>query len=159
MEKQGSVHAIAAVNPVYGVVNFIVLNLPPGWTLKTSPLPPLVDEVARRGVVKWVVSGSIIGLAVDREKGRALEVEVRVSKKPRRLGFEPHGKTIVNSHEAFYVFGVEKRGLLRRKTLNTLHVYFYCNETSRFVEISFKSSATREVFEEVLRYLEGSQCH
>ena len=159
MEEGRSVHVLAASNPLYGAVNFIVLTLPPEWRVSAGHIPPEIDEVRIVDRVLWVITGSTTNYAYNLRSKRALEIKVTTSKKPRKIK-NPHVlRTKIYGHEAYYCFGEEKVGLIKRKTVDTLSIFFYCEHTGRHVEIKFRGLNVRDLLHEILEYVGSSRCH
>ncbi len=153
-----STHVVAATNPIYGAVNFIVLALPPGWRLVASNLPPDIEKVVRHGRVQWVTVGVSRNYAVNRSRGSLVEITVKIREKAGK-NVKLGGEYRVNGHNAFYTLGEEKIGFIHRKKLDTIVVGFYCDTTNRYLEIKIRGSRLRGIAEEVLDYLRLSTCH
>lgn len=158
-EKQPSIHVIAASNPLYGAVNFIVLYMPPYWKALAGNVPPEIDEVKKFGKIQWVTSGSSTSVVYNNSSKAWLEVKIEARKKPILLKKNVELKAQVGGHDAKYSFGVEKVGLIKRREYDTLDVEFYCDVTSRYVRIKFRGPNARRVFSEILEYIGESICH
>ncbi len=158
--EQHSVHVMAAANPLYGAVNFVVLTLPPGWRMAAGSLPPEIERVVTVDGVQWVASGSATGYVYNRKEGKALEVRVRISRKPFKWGKSRNtSKTLVGGHEADYTITSETVGLFRKRTLQVLLVRFYCDRTGRHIEIRLRGAVKPALLLEALQHLGDTGCH
>ncbi len=153
-----SVHVVAATNPIYGAVNFLVLALPPGWRLVAGNIPPDVEKVVKHGRVQWVTIGISRSYAINRSRGSIVEITVKIREKVRK-GVSLGDEYRVNGHSAFYALGEEKIGFIRRRKLDTIVVGFFCDTTNRYLEIKIRGHRLRGIAEEVLDYLRLSTCH
>ncbi len=160
MEEEHSVHVMAAANPLYGAVNFVVLKLPPGWRMAAGNIPPEIDRVITVDGVQWVAAGSTKGYLYNRREGAVLEVNVRVSTKPFkwRKGVSPE-KTRVGGHEASYIVATETVGLFRKRRLETLVVRFYCDRTGRHIEIKLRGPVAARLLLDALEHMGDTVCH
>ncbi len=160
MQEEHSVHVVAAANPLYGAVNFVVLTLPPGWRMVAGNLPPEIERIVTVDGVQWVASGSATSYAYNAKEGKMMEIKVRISRKPFkwRKGGAPE-RTVVGGHEASYTLTSETVGLLRKRRLEVLVVRFYCDHTNRHIEIKLRGPVQPSALREALQHLVGVTCH
>lgn len=160
MEEKHSVHVMAAANPLYGAVNFVVLKLPPGWRMAAGSIPPEIDRVTTVDGVQWVAAGSAKGYLYNRKKSAVLEVNVRISTKPfkwKKSRFPE--KTSVGGHEASYLVTSETVGLIRKRRLESLVIRFYCDRTGRHIEIKLRGPVATRLLLEALEHMGDTVCH
>ncbi len=152
---ESSFGAIAAVNALFGVINFIVLSLPEGWKLVADKIPPDVDRIFRVGDVKWALEGQARSIVVFPEGAAEINVVVVEGRKVKPFGEE----TLVNGHNGYYRLIRVKRGLLRKRVYDAIEISFYCEETNRTIRISIVSASLTKHLERILRAVSKSLCH
>lgn len=148
--------AIAAVNPFFGVVNFLVLALPLGWRIYAEKLPPSIDGIKRIGDVKWVTEGRSVSIISGPGLDGVIDINIF---RGRRLN-RSRGKMFrVNGHEAYYSLGEKLKGLFRKYRVEWLEVIFYCDRTNRTVKINIICRDIKSYVGELIGELEYSICH
>ena len=147
--------AIAAANVFFGVVNFLIVSLPPGWRLVASNIPPEVDRMVAVGGVRWAVEGRARNGVVAEKYGARLDVEVRGGNRLR----EWERTITVNGHRGFYRVRRELRGLFRRREVEVLEINFYCDATNRTVRVRFEGPDLSRHIGKLVEYFKHSVCH
>jgi hypothetical protein len=155
LDSEYSYGTIAAVNTLFGVINFIVLALPSDWRLLADQIPPDVDKIFRKENIKWASEGKASSIA--RCPVAPVEIVVRVVEGDKVKGSN-HNFTI-NGHAANYRLRRVKKGILRRKVFEEIEISFYCAETNRTIWISLASMALHDRVDNVLKALSKSSCH
>ena len=155
MGGEKSFGAIAATNPIIGVVNFIVLNLPLGWGLAALDYPPTVDRIRRVKNVRWVAEGEARSRIVAPDAAAYIHVDVREGKKVQSWD----NQFLINGHKAFYRVGTVTRGLFRKKTFDSIEISFYCNVTNRTINLRLLGINLLKYVDDLLDALSTSTCH
>ena len=153
--RRKSFGAIAAANPIIGVVNFIVLNLPLGWGLAALDYPPTIDRILRVKNVRWVAEGEAKSRMVAPKAAAYISITVREGKRIKVL---KHQFTI-NGHEAFYSTGKIKKGLIKKRIFDNIKISFYCDVTNRTISIDITGLNLLKFEKELIDALRTSICH
>jgi len=155
VDRRRSFGAIAATNPIIGVVNFIVLNLPLGWGLAALDYPPTVDRILKIKNIRWVAEGEAKSKVVAPRAVAYIYITVREGRKVKAL----ENPFTVNGHEAFYSFGKVKRGLIKKRLFDNIKISFYCDVTNRTINIDMTGINLLEFKGELIDALRTSICH
>lgn len=166
MSDEENRHVIAASNFFLGTANFLVIELPPGWDLRTGARPPEVDRTHREGGVAWVAEGTSSHLLINEERrlGLLLEVTARPGSGARRRGSlsspRSQGELSLAGHSARWRLGETRKGLLRtRKTLALLELEFHCDRANRSLSLSVSGEIPPGFLEEFLAAVPRWECH
>lgn len=149
-------NSIAAVNPLFGVVNFIVLSLPYGWKVRGEKLPPSVDRITKFGNVRWVSSGKIISIYYSREDAGIINIEVFEGDKSNKWSGDI---ILINGHKGVIRGYRVKKGFIRKKWVEVVDVSFYCEETNRSIRIRMYGSSLIDKLPFIQESLSNSVCH
>jgi len=149
-------NSIAAVNPLFGVVNFIVLSLPYGWKVRGEKLPPSVDRIVKISNVKWVSTGKIISLYYSPKNAGTINIEVFEGDRSGKWSGED---ILINGHKGIIRGYRVKKGIIKKKWVEVVDVSFYCDVTNRSIRIRMYGLSLIDKLESIRRSLEGSICH
>lgn len=149
-------NSIAAVNPLFGVVNFIVLSLPYGWKVRGERLPPTIDKIIRRNNVKWVSSGRIVSIYYSSGFGGTIDIEVFDGDKRYRWGGE---EVNINGHVGLIRNYKVRRGVIKRHWVEVIDIVLYCDVTNRSIRIRMYGKALGEHLYSIMKSVTESICH
>ncbi len=149
-------NSIAAVNPLFGVVNFIVLSLPYGWKVRGEKYPPAVDKVVRIKNVKWVSAGKIISLYYSPMVAGTIDIDVYEGDK---MGKWNGSDIIINGHRGCVKGYKVKKGIIKKRWVEVIEVGFYCDRTNRSIRIRMYGLSLLEHLDEILKSIPSSMCH
>lgn len=166
MSEQSDIgFALAVNNPLIGVFNFIVLNLPPGWRVKAGDFPPEVYSSIKLNDIRWVREGSSINYMYH-DKGNALRLQINIKEKPSNLGIASkkvvpieNRPVYLNGHEARTVTGRISRGLLKKNLFEYMRMVLYCDVTKRSIDMTMEGHCSEASMRNLVDKLQLSKCH
>ncbi len=158
-------HKISAKNILFGLSHFLTLALPPDWMITGSYLQPDVHTNVRCGELVWVEAGQTDQVVYHPSRKLALDLTIEVKRgkrdhfKTKGVAIHSQGSLTINGHEASYILGEVGIGLLKKKLVKTLRLYFHCSESGRTIMISFTGACQEADIIEIFEYLPKSKCH
>ena len=165
MSAQSETRFVLAIhNTLLGVFNYLVLNLPPRWRLKSGDIPTEMSSSAKVGEVRWVREGVSVNYVYDDENALRLVVDVRekikqdksVSRGIRIL----HDKFVnVNGHQGHVIVVRVTRGVWKKKHLEYLRFQFYCSVTKRSIELVLEGRCAENSLIALGEAIQRSTCH
>lgn len=164
-EDQDIGFALAVHNPLLGVFNYIVLNLPTGWRVKPGDFPPEVYSSTKIEDVRWVREGTSTNY-IYYDKGNALRVQVKILQDRRdedmnskKLALIEKRSVFVNGHEAKTLTGRISRGLMSKKTFEYIRIIMYCDVTRRTIDLTMEGHCNEPLLKSLVDKLQLSKCH
>ena len=147
--------AVAAVNMLFGVVNFIVLSLPLEWRLIASSIPPDVDRMTVVNGVRWAVEGRARSGIATSDYGAKLEVESVEGDKSKQW----ENTILINGHKGYYRLKRRTIGIFRKKEVEVIEVNFYCDVTRRTLNIRIEGPGLHKYANDLINAMKASICH
>ena len=158
-------HIIAARNILFGTGYFVILPLPQGWAITQSYLEPDVHSTVQGKDLTWVEAGQTDQIVFHPLKRVALDLMIQI-KRGKHNGFPgkgveifSQGTQLVCGHQASYCLGEMKQGLLRKKTVKTLRLSFYCPELNRTLILHFTGNGQDADLREIYESIPFLECH
>lgn len=161
-EQSETGFVLAIHNTLLGVFNYLVLNLPPKWRLKSGDIPSEMSSSTKIGEVRWVREGVSVNYVYQDENALRLVVNIREKMKPSKLVLRGilYDKIVnVNGHQGRAVAGRVTRGLRRKKHLEYLRFEFYCHVTNRSIELSLEGRCAENSLIALGEAIQRSTCH
>jgi len=158
-------HIIAAKSQFFGTSYFLILPLPHGWGITRSYLEPDVHTTVRREDITWVEAGQTDQIIFHPIKKTALDLMIQIKRgkhdNPELKGLQiaSQGSRMISGHEAFYLIGEVKQGLIKKKSAKTLRLFFYCPELKRTISIHFTGQCQEADIMEIFNSITGLECH
>ena len=177
---------MAVKNPLFGVGVYMFFKVPSSWRLLKAPEPPeclaLGKEVIR-GEFRWVVSGMMRTILLNKEfnEARMLSVEVKefrdgaraqsfVDKRfrgilGRNIALREGGSFDVCGHSGRYLLWAQRRRALftgKERTDAFLDCAVYCDKTERLLWLKISSGNVNGLMrdkEAMLSILSSITCH
>lgn len=148
---------LAARHLVFGTTNLLVLHLPTGWRIREGIGAPEVDARLLHAGRAWCTIGRahyvLWGEAPGPQQAPPrLELELRLqqadgrAREPDPPAFtrvETEGTTALGSHPARYMLGDIRHGLFGRERRTALWVCAHCDETERWLALTFRAPLRR----------------
>ncbi len=167
MDEKIVEHVISVGNPVLGVFRYLVLQLPEGWVVKSSEIPPEVSYTTEYNGVGYVVDGLTHHYITSVLGEETLQLTIKCSKIRGELGVNTRGlesyslgRTQIAGHSCVYVYGEKLVGFFRRERMRYLAMIFDCGFTGRRIELRLLGrQASGAVMERLIPALEQSRCH
>jgi hypothetical protein len=156
---------VAAKNILFGTGYFLILDLPPGWGLSGSYLGPDVHSTVTRGHITWVEAGQVDQIVFHPSRKVALDfmVQIKLGKQDRLdlkgVQVNTQGSGVVGGHPASYCFGEMKQGFIKKKSVKTLRLFFYCPELQHTLFLHFTGKCQDADLKEIYDSLAGLECH
>ncbi|MBI4594891.1 MAG: hypothetical protein HY730_00760 [Candidatus Tectomicrobia bacterium] len=158
-------HIVAAKNIFFGTSYFLILPLPTGWRITRSYLEPDVHSSVQRENIHWVEAGQTDQVVFHPFRKIALDLMIRIKKGKqspmdvKEVKINSQGPLLVNTHQAQYVMGEVKRGLIKKKMFKTLRLFFYCPEINSSYFLYFTGNCPDHDLMEIYGSLPGLECH
>ena len=158
-------HIIAARNILFGTGYFLILSLPEGWKITRSYLEPDVHSAVQREHITWVEAGQTDQIVFNPLKRIAFDLMIQI-KRGKHDGFQvknvqisSQGTIMVCGHPASYCIGEMKQGLIKKKTVKTLRLSFYCPELNRTLTLHFTGNGQDADLTEIHESFPFLECH
>ncbi len=158
-------HIIAARNILFGTGYFLILSLPEGWKITRSYLEPDVHTSVQRENITWVEAGQTDQIVFHPLKRVAFDLMIQI-KRGKHDGLPlkdvqlfSRGTTMVCGHPASYCIGEVQQGLIRKKTVKTLRLSFYCPELNRTLILHFTGNGQDADLKEIYESIPFIECH
>ena len=165
MSSEPKKHIIAAKNILMGTGYFLILPLPEGWRITRSYLQPDIQTSVQRENITWVEAGQTDQIVFHPLKRVAFDLMIQI-KRGKHNGLETKGVQIssqgilmVCGHAASYCVGEVKQGLIKKKTVKTLRLSFYCPDLNRTLFLHFTGQCQEADLQEIYESLRGLECH
>ncbi|HIQ30381.1 MAG TPA: hypothetical protein EYH45_07460 [Candidatus Caldiarchaeum subterraneum] len=167
MEEKLIEHIISIGNPVLGVFRYLVLQLPEGWIVKSSEIPPEISYTTEYNGIGYVVDGlshnyitSVLGEEMLQLTIKCSKIRGELSISTRGLENYSLGRTHIANHPCLYVYGEKPVGFLRKERMRYLAMVFDCSFTGRRIELRLLGKQSSGVIiEGLIPALEQSRCH
>lgn len=156
--------ALAVHNPLIGVFNFIVLNLPTGWRVKVGDFPPEVYSSIKLDDIRWVREGTSTNYMYH-DQGNALRLQVNIKEKQnnqditKKIVAVESRSVYLNGHEARTVTGQISRGLVKKNLFEYLRMVLYCDVTRRSIDMAMEGHCSEASLRNLIDTLQLSKCH
>lgn len=130
---------LAAINPLVGPVNLVLLEVPEEFRVMPMGEEPEVNSIVRINNVAWVRDGRARYLFTDGTRGAILEVVIDERK------VKGYGESVemMNGHRGFISKG-EKKSFFSGKVEQYSTLEFYCDVTKRRVSLTMKGKYSHE---------------
>jgi hypothetical protein len=158
-------HIIAARNILFGTGYFLILSLPEGWKITRSYLEPDVHSAVQREHITWVEAGQTDQIVFNPLKRIAFDLMIQI-KRGKHDGFQvknvqisSQGTIMVCGHPASYCIGEMKQGLIKKKTVKTLRLSFYCPDLNRTLILHFTGNGQDADLREIYDSIPSLECH
>ena len=158
-------HIIAARNILFGTGYFVILSLPEGWKITRSYLEPDVHSAVLREHITWVEAGQTDQIVFNPLKRIAFDLMIQI-KRGKHDGFQvknvqisSQGTIMVCGHPASYCIGEMKQGLIKKKTVKTLRLSFYCPDLNRTLILHFTGNGQDADLREIYESIPSLECH
>ncbi|MBU1207187.1 MAG: hypothetical protein KKH04_09710 [Proteobacteria bacterium] len=158
-------HIIAAKNILFGTGYFLILSLPEGWKITRSYLQPDIHTCVQREYITWVEAGQTDQIVFHPLKRVAFDLMIQI-KRGKRDGLQvkgvqvsSQGTKMVCGHPASYCIGEVQQGLIKKKTVKTLRLSFYCLDLNRTLLLHFTGNGQETDLKEIYDSLAGLECH
>jgi len=158
-------HIIAARNILFGTGYFLILSLPEGWKITRSYLEPDVHSAVQREHITWVEAGQTDQIVFNPLKRIAFDLMIQI-KRGKHDGFQvknvqisSQGTIMVCGHPASYCIGEMKQGLIKKKTVKTLRLSFYCPDLNRTLILHFTGNGQDADLREIYESIPFLECH
>jgi len=158
-------HIIAARNILFGTGYFLILSLPEGWKITRSYLDPDVHSAVQREHITWVEAGQTDQIVFNPLKRIAFDLMIQI-KRGKHDGFQvknvqisSQGTIMVCGHPASYCIGEMKQGLIKKKTVKTLRLSFYCPDLNRTLILHFTGNGQDADLREIYESIPSLECH
>jgi len=158
-------HIIAAKSLFFGTSYFLILPLPMGWGITRSYLEPDVHSTVRKENLIWVEAGQTDQVVFHPIKKVALDLMIRVRRgkhdnpEVKGMKISSQGSRVINGHEALYFIGEVNQGMIKKKSVKTLRLFFYCPELKRTVSLHFTGKCQDADLVEIYESVTALECH
>ena len=158
-------HIIAAKNILFGTGYFLILSLPEDWKITRSYLEPDVHSAVQREHITWVEAGQTDQIVFNPLKRIAFDLMIQIKRgkhdglQVKDVQISSQGTKMVCGHPASYCIGEMKQGLIKKKTVKTLRLSFYCPELNRTLILHFTGNGQDADLREIYDSLAGLECH
>ena len=158
-------HIIAAKNPLFGTGYFLILSLPEGWKITRSYLQPDVHSSVQRENLTWVEAGQTDQIVYHPLKRVAFDLMIQIKRgkhydlQVKGVQVSSQGTTMVCGHAAPYCIGEIKQGLIKKKTVKTLRLSFFCPDLNRTLILHFTGNGQDADRREIYESISFLECH
>jgi len=158
-------HIIAAKSLFFGISYFLILPLPKGWGVTRSYLEPDVHSTVKKENITWVEAGQTDQIVFHPIKKTALDLMIQIKRgkhdNPELKGVQitSQGSQMISGHQALYFIGEVKQGLIKKKSVKTLRLFFYCPELKRTISLHFTGKCQDADLMEIYDSVTSLECH
>lgn len=158
-------HIIAARNILFGTGYFLILSLPEGWKITRSYLQPDIHTSIQRENITWVEAGQTDQIVFHPLKRVAFDLMIQIKRgkhdglQGKGVQVSSQGTTMVCGHAASYCIGELKQGLIKKKTVKTLRLSFFCPDLNRTLILHFTGNGQDADLREIYESIPFLECH
>jgi hypothetical protein len=165
MSSERKKQIVAAKNILFGTGYFLILDLPEGWGITRTYLPPDVHTTVQRGRITWVEAGQTHQVVFHPQRKIAIDLMIQIKLGNREemdlkgVVISSQGSGTVGGHPEEYCYGEVREGLFKKKTRKTLRVRFFCPELQHTLFLHFTGTCQEADLRELHESLAGLECH
>jgi len=165
MDLQLTKHIIAAKNILFGTGYFLILSLPEGWKITRSYLQPDIHTCVQREYITWVEAGQTDQIVYHPLKRVAFDLIIQIKRgkhdglQVKNVQISSQGTKVVCGHAASYCIGEVQQGLIKKKTVKTLRLSFFCPDLNRTLILHFTGKANDADLLEIYESISFLECH